>query len=53
LKKYVEIPWTEVGARQTLETLINEEDLLFAEYLRKEKQRFLMPGYLKIRNELV
>jgi len=27
-----------VGERQTIETLINEEDLLFAKYLRNEKQ---------------
>ena len=33
----VEIPRIKVGKRQTIEILINEEALLFAKYLRKEK----------------
>jgi len=33
----VEIPRTKVGERQTIETLTNEEALLFAKYLRNEK----------------
>ncbi len=33
----VEIPRVKVGERQTIETLINEEALLFAKYLRKER----------------
>jgi len=33
----LEIPRIKVGERQTIETLINEEALLFAKYLRKEK----------------
>jgi len=33
----VEIPRIKVGRRQTIETLINEEALLFAKYLRNEK----------------
>jgi len=32
----VEIPRIKHGKRQTLETLINEEALLFAKYLRDE-----------------
>jgi hypothetical protein len=32
----VEIPRIKVGERQTIETLINEEALLFAKYLRGE-----------------
>ena len=32
----VEIPRIKVGNRQTIETLINEEALLFAKYLRDE-----------------
>jgi hypothetical protein len=32
----IEIPRIKVGDRQTIETLINEEALLFAGYLRKE-----------------
>jgi len=32
----VEIPRISVGERQTIETLINEEALLFAKYLRIE-----------------
>jgi hypothetical protein len=34
----VEIPRMRVGAHRTLETLINEEALLFAKYLRGENQ---------------
>lgn len=34
----VEIPRIKVGERQTIETLINEEALLFAKYLRNEKK---------------
>jgi hypothetical protein len=34
----VEIPRIKVGERQTIETLINEETLLFATYLRKEEK---------------
>jgi CRISPR-associated protein Cas1 len=37
----VEIPRTKVGNRQTIETLINEEALLFAKYLRNEKKDWL------------
>jgi hypothetical protein len=37
----IEIPRIKVGNRQTLETLINEEALLFAKYLRNEKQDWL------------
>jgi hypothetical protein len=35
----VESPRIKVGERQTIETLINEEELLFAKYLRNEKKR--------------
>lgn len=35
---YVEIPRIKVGERQTIETLISEEALLFAKYLRNEKK---------------
>lgn len=34
----VEVPRIKVGNRQTIETLINEEVLLFANYLRQERQ---------------
>ena len=34
----IEIPRIKVGERQTLETLINEESMLFAKYLRAEKK---------------
>jgi len=34
----VEIPRMKVGKRQTFETLISEEALLFAKYLRNEKK---------------
>jgi hypothetical protein len=35
-EKTVEIPRMKVEKRQTIETLINEETLLFAKYLRNE-----------------
>lgn len=34
----VEIPRIKVGTRQTIKTLINEEALLFAKYLRNEQK---------------
>jgi len=34
----VEVPRIRVGNRQTVETLINEEALLFAKYLRDERE---------------
>jgi hypothetical protein len=37
----VEIPRINVGNRQTVETLINEEALLFAKYLRGERETWL------------
>lgn len=36
-EKKVKVPRIRVGERQILETLINEEALLFAKYLRNEK----------------
>lgn len=36
-----EIPRIKVGKRQTLETLINEEALLFAKYLRSERETWI------------
>jgi CRISPR-associated protein Cas1 len=36
----VEIPRIKVGERQTIETLISEEALLFAKYLRDEKKEW-------------
>ena len=37
----VEIPRTRHENKQTVETLINEEVLLFAQYLRNEKQAWV------------
>jgi hypothetical protein len=37
----VEIPRIRVGKKQTIETLINEEALLFAKYLRTEKNTWI------------
>ena len=37
----VEIPRIRVGKRQTIETLINEEAMLFAKYLRNEKETWV------------
>ena len=36
----VEIPRVKHGNKQTIETLINEEALLFAKFLRNEKQNW-------------
>jgi len=36
----VDIPRIKVGKRQTVETLINEEALLFAKYLRNERRNW-------------
>ncbi len=40
-KAYVDIPRIKVGEKQTIETLINEEALLFAKYLRNEKKEWI------------
>jgi CRISPR-associated protein Cas1 len=40
-KMCVQIPRIKVGERQTIETLINEEALLFAKYLRNEKKEWI------------
>jgi len=40
-KRFVEIPRIKVGKRQTLETLISEESLLFAKYLRNEREAWI------------
>lgn len=40
-KTVIEIPRIKVGERQTIETLINEEALLFAKYLRNEKKEWV------------
>jgi hypothetical protein len=37
-ESYVEVLRIHVGKRQTIETLINEESLLFAKYLRNERK---------------
>ena len=37
---YVQIPRICVGNKQTLETLINEEALLFSKFLRRERQQW-------------
>jgi hypothetical protein len=37
-ERTIEIPRIKVGKRQTFETLINEEALLFAKYLRDERK---------------
>jgi hypothetical protein len=38
LKTKVSIPRIRMGQQQEIETLVNEEALLFAQYLRNEKQ---------------
>ena len=37
----IEIPRIKVGKRQTVETLISEEALLFAKFLRYERETWL------------
>jgi len=37
----VEIPRTRVGKRLSFETLINEESLLLAKYLRNERKHWI------------
>jgi len=40
-KRKVEIPRIKHGKRQTLDTLINEEALLLAKYLRNEQKTWI------------
>jgi len=40
-ERTVEIPRIKVGKKQTLKTLINEEALLFAKYLRHERDSWI------------
>jgi hypothetical protein len=40
-ESYVEISRMQVGKRQTVETLINEEALIFAKYLRDELKEWM------------
>jgi hypothetical protein len=44
---HVEIPRIRVGQRQTIETLISEEALLFAKYLRNERKQWI-PRLLRL-----
>jgi len=37
----IEIPRIRVGEKQTIETLINEETLLFSKYLRNELKTWM------------
>jgi hypothetical protein len=39
----VDVPRVKCGSRQTIETLINEEAFLLAQYLRNEKLHFSHP----------
>jgi hypothetical protein len=47
-ERMVEISRIKVGNRQTLDTLINEEALLFAKYLRNEKKAWIprLPSFM-------
>ena len=40
-EEYVKLPRIRVGQKQTIETLINEEALLFAKFLRNEKKDWI------------
>jgi CRISPR-associated protein Cas1 len=50
----VEVPRIKVGKKQTVETLLNEEALLFAKYLRNERKewnpRILFFRYCRVKN---
>ena len=39
-ESFDEIPRIKVGKRQTIDTLINEEAILFAKFLRKERKEW-------------
>jgi hypothetical protein len=39
-ESYVKIPRVKVGKRQTFESLINEEAMLFAKFLRNERKNW-------------
>ena len=43
----VEIPRIKVGKKQTVEAVINEEALLFAKYLRNEREAWI-PRTIKL-----
>jgi hypothetical protein len=40
-EKTIDIPRIKIGNKQTLETLINEEALLFAKFLRYERETWI------------
>ncbi len=40
-ESHVEVPRIKVGKRQTIETLINEEALLFAKFLRNKQKAWI------------
>jgi hypothetical protein len=48
----VEIPRNRVGKKQTIETLINEEALLFAKYLRDERETWIPRIVVNLHNSL-
>ena len=48
----IEIPRMKVGQRQTIETLISEEALLFARYIRKEGRIGFLESALHIKRAL-
>ncbi len=47
-EKFVEVPRIKIGERQTIETLINEEALLLAKYLRAEDENWKPRTWLSI-----
>ena len=46
----IEVPRVQVGNRQTIETLINEEALLFAKYVRDERKTWTSRISIKLSN---
>jgi hypothetical protein len=40
-ESYVDVPRMRIGKKQTIETLINEEALLFANFLREKRKKWI------------
>jgi hypothetical protein len=43
-KSFIDFPRMRLGKRQTVETLISEEALLFAKILRNEREKWIPRG---------
>ena len=53
-ESYVEVPRMRVGTQQTVETLLNEEALSLAKYLRNERKTWTRHNvYVEVRHSIV